>query len=69
MAATVSIIIGVIIVLAAVGIPLWMTHRRMRPHYDLSGAHEYLETTGKSPEEAAEGRPGHPATDEVPRVP
>jgi hypothetical protein len=70
----VSVIIGLIIVLAAVGIPYWMTHRRMHPHHDLSGAQEYLEATGKSPEDAAEGRPGDPAEGQLadghlPRVP
>lgn len=55
-----SIPIGLLIVLAAVGIPYWVTHRQMRPHHDLSESYEYLETAGKTPEDAALGRPVPP---------
>jgi hypothetical protein len=53
-----SIPLGIVIVLAAVGIPYWLTHHRMRPHYDVSESHEYLAAAGKTPEDAAVGRPG-----------
>jgi hypothetical protein len=55
-----SIPIGLLIVLAAVGIPYWITHRRMRPHHDLTESYEYLEAAGKTPEDAALGRPVPP---------
>jgi len=51
-----SIPIGLLIVLAAVGIPFWMTHRHMRPHHDLTESYEYLDEAGKSTEDAAVGR-------------
>jgi hypothetical protein len=53
----ISIAAGVLIVLLAVAIPFWLTHRRMRPH-DLTEGQTYLDATGKTPEEAAVGRPG-----------
>lgn len=53
----ISIAAGVLIVLLAVGIPVWLTHRRMHP-YDLTEAQAYLDATGKTPEDAAVGRPG-----------
>lgn len=54
----VSVVIGLIIVLAAVGIPYYLTHRRMHPHHDLSEGQAYLEATGKTPEDAIAGRTG-----------
>jgi len=54
----ISVLIGVLIVLLAVGVPYWLTHRRMRAHYDHSEGSAYLEATGKTPEDAAAGRPG-----------
>ena len=53
----ISIFVGLLIVLLVVAIPLWLTHRRMQPH-DLSEGQAYLDATGKTPEEAAAGRPG-----------
>jgi hypothetical protein len=53
----VSIPLGLLIVLLAVACPYWLTHRQMRPPYDQSEAREYLDATGKTPEEAATGRP------------
>lgn len=37
-----SILIGLLLVVAAVGIPFWLTHRRMRPN-DPAEAHAYLD--------------------------
>lgn len=53
----VSTVAGLVIVLLAIGIPYWLTHRRMRPH-DLSEGRAYLDATGKTPEDASAGRPG-----------
>jgi hypothetical protein len=53
----VAIAIGLVIVLLAIGIPLYMTHRRMYPHYDRSDADQYLDSTGRSPGEVAAGKP------------
>ena len=55
----VSIVVAVIIVLLAVGIPYLLTHRRMNPRG--SEARAYLDATGKTPEDAALGRPGRPS--------
>jgi hypothetical protein len=53
----ISIVAGLLIVLLAVGIPYWLTHRRLRPH-DLTEGQAYLDATGKTPEDAALGRSG-----------
>lgn len=53
----ISIVAGLLIVLLAIGIPFWLTHRRLRPH-DLNEGQAYLNATGKTPEDAAAGRPG-----------
>jgi hypothetical protein len=53
----ISIAAGLVIVLLAIGIPYWLTHRRLRPH-DLTEGQAYLDATGKTPEDAAAGRPG-----------
>jgi hypothetical protein len=53
----ISIVAGLLIVLLAIGIPYWRTHRRLRPH-DLTEGQAYLDATGKTPEDAAAGRPG-----------
>jgi hypothetical protein len=58
-----SIPIGLLIVIAAIGIPFWITHRRMRPHHELSESYEYLETAGKTPQDAAAGRSVPPRRD------
>ena len=55
--------LGLLIVLLAVGIPFWMTHKRMRPHHDLTEGRAYLDAVGKTPEDAAVGRPA-PAQDD-----
>lgn len=53
----ISIVVGLLSVLLAIGIPYWRTHRRLRPH-DLTEGQAYLHATGKTPEDAAAGRPG-----------
>jgi hypothetical protein len=53
----ISIVAGLVIVLLAIGIPYWLTHRRLRPH-DLAEGQAYLDATGKTPEDATAGRPG-----------
>ena len=53
----ISIALGLLIVVAAIGLPLFMTHRRMYPHYNNSDASEYLDATGRSAGEVAEGKP------------
>ncbi len=62
--AWISIVLGLIIVACAVGIPYWFTHRRLRPHHDIDTASAYLKATGKSPEDALSGRPGDPEKSE-----
>ena len=37
-----GVLIGVVIVALAVGIPYFMTHRRMREHHDVSDSRYYL---------------------------
>jgi hypothetical protein len=53
-----SLAVGLVIVLCAVGIPYWHTHRRMREPHDLTEARGYLDATGETAEDAAVGRPG-----------
>jgi hypothetical protein len=43
-----GVIIGVVIVALAVGIPFFMTHRRMREHHDVSDSRYYLRSRRKS---------------------
>jgi hypothetical protein len=57
----ISIPLAVVIVLLAVGIPYWYTHKRMAHHYDHSQGEAYLAATGKTREDAALGRPGRPS--------
>lgn len=60
MTVAIGIIIAVIICLLAIGIPYWRTHRRLRAHGEVSQGRDYLNATGKTPEDAAAGRPGSP---------
>ena len=53
-------LLGVLIVILAVGIPYWLTHRRMRPQHDAGEVQAYQEATGRSGQAIAEGRPGRP---------
>ena len=43
-----GVIIGIVIVALAVGIPYFMTHRRMREHHDVSDSRHYLRARRKS---------------------
>ena len=43
-----GVLIGVVIVALAVGIPYFMTHRRMQEHHDVSGSRQYLRSRRKS---------------------
>jgi hypothetical protein len=55
----VAVILGVVIVALAVGIPYYMTHRRMNEHIDHGPGEAYLEATGRTREDLAAGRAGH----------
>ena len=43
-----GVLIGVVIVALVVGIPYFMTHRRMREHHDVSDSRSYLRARRKS---------------------
>jgi hypothetical protein len=53
-------LLGALIVILAVGIPYWLTHRHMRPQHDVGEVQAYQEATGRSRQAIAEGRPGRP---------
>ena len=53
-------LIGVLIVILAIGIPYWLTHRHMRPQHDTDEVQAYQEATGRSQQAIAEGKPGRP---------
>jgi hypothetical protein len=55
-----AVILGVIIVALAVGIPYYLTHRRMSEPIDHGPGEAYLEGIGKSREDVDAGRRGHP---------
>lgn len=42
-----GVIIGVVIVALAVGIPYYLTHWRMREHHDVSDSRQYLRARRK----------------------
>jgi hypothetical protein len=46
-AALISAIIGLLIVILAIGIPYWLTHRHMRPQNDPHELQAYEEATGR----------------------
>ena len=54
----VAVILGVIIVALAVGVPYYMTHRRMSEHIDHGPGEAYLAGTGRTRADLAAGRPG-----------
>ena len=56
----IAIILAVVVVCLAIGIPYFLTHRRMADHYEHAKSEAYLEATGRSPEDVALGRPGRP---------
>lgn len=45
-----AILIGLALVIAAVGIPYLLTHRRMRSPHDHAESHEYLDKTSRGPQ-------------------
>ena len=51
-----AVIGGLVIVLLAVGIPYWLTHRRMSAQDDRAESAAYLEATGRTAEDVAAGR-------------
>ncbi len=55
-----AVIGGLVIVLLAVGIPYWLTHRRMSAQHDRAESAAYLEATGRTAEDVAAGRSGQP---------
>jgi hypothetical protein len=54
----IAIILAVIIVSSAVGIPYWLTHRRMTDHYEHDRSETYLSATGRTAGDVARKRPG-----------
>jgi len=61
----ISIGLGLLIVLAAIGIPLYLTHRKMYPHHNLSDASTYLDSTGRSAGEVAAGKPAQVSPEDL----
>lgn len=55
-----AVIGGLVIVLLAVGIPYWLTHRRMSAQDDRAESAAYLAATGRTAEDVAAGRSGQP---------
>jgi hypothetical protein len=51
-------LLGVLIVVLAVGIPYWLTHRHMRPQHDPAEMRAYAKATDRSAEKIAAGVPG-----------
>ncbi len=51
-------VLGVLIVILAIGIPYWLTHRHMRPQHDPAETQAYAEATDRSAEKIAAGAPG-----------
>lgn len=50
-------LLGVLIVILAIGVPYWLTHRHMRPQHDPAETQAYAEATGRSAEKMAAGAP------------
>ena len=53
-------LLGLLIVILAIGIPFWASHRRMRSKSDPGEVRAYQEATGRSGEAIAAGKPGQP---------
>jgi len=53
-----AVLLGMLIVVLAVGIPYWLTHRHMRPQHDPAEMQAYAEATDRSAEKIAAGVPG-----------
>jgi len=58
MIAILAALIGLVIVVAAVGIPLWITQHR-QPAQDPDETAAYLAATGRTAEQLRAGEPGH----------
>ena len=56
-AAAAAALIGLVIVILAVGIPYWLTHRHMRPQHDPNEIQAYQEATGRPGEVIGAGKP------------
>lgn len=55
-----SILLGLLIVVVAIGVPYWLTHRHLRPQHDPGEAQAYLEATGRTAGQVAARQPGRP---------
>jgi hypothetical protein len=64
----VAIILAVVIVGLAIGIPYFLTHRRMADHYEHAKSEAYLEATGRTAEDVSLGRKGRPWRREAART-
>ena len=58
---SVSIVLGLLIVAAAVGIPYWRTHHRMREPYDKAEARGYFRAKDQADEGVPPDQPARPA--------
>jgi hypothetical protein len=58
--AVVSVLLGLLIVIAVVGTPYWLTHRHMRSQHDPEEARAYQQATNRSARDIAAGQPGRP---------
>lgn len=54
----IAIILAVIVVGGGVGIPYWLTHRRMTDHYEHDRSETYLAATGRTASDVSRKRPG-----------
>ncbi|HUC27281.1 MAG TPA: hypothetical protein VMA73_31685 [Streptosporangiaceae bacterium] len=52
-----AMLLGLLIVVLAVGIPYWLTHRHMRPQHDPAELQAYARATDRSAEKIAAGAP------------
>lgn len=50
-------LLGLLIVVLAIGIPYWLTHRHMRPQHDPAEMQAYANATDRSAEKIAAGAP------------
>ena len=56
----IAIVLAVVVVCLAIGIPYFLTHRRMKDHFEHDHSEAYLAATGRSTEDVAQGQPGRP---------
>jgi hypothetical protein len=54
----IAIILAVVVVGFAIGIPYFLTHRRMKDHFEHDHSETYIEATGRTAEDVSSGRPG-----------